>query len=163
MLKSEAYPRSTPYRRPDGTAPQPAAATATPVRPASNSRQSLLMVGVCGLFLLAGLGIGLFVMGRTNRPDSSANEKEQPREPEKKGRLTEPLDDSLRLAGGRGDRDVLPPVTPPTGKESPAPRLQAPEQQPAGPLQGGKLTSQPGKPTAIPEAVVEALGGLTAS
>jgi hypothetical protein len=28
---------------------------------------------------------------------------------------------------------------------------------------GGKMTSQPGKPTNIPEAVAEALGGLTAS
>lgn len=161
MSKPEIYPRSAPYRRPDGTAPAPAA----PVAPASGMRQSLLMVGFCGLFLVAGLGIGLFAIGRTNRADAAPDDKVQHTDGARKpgGLTAPPVDDSLRLAGASSDPDSLPPVPPSSGKDSSAPRLQVPEQQPGLPLQGGKVTSQPGKPTAIPEAVVEALGGLTAS
>jgi hypothetical protein len=157
MSKQDPFPRSAPYRRPDGTAPEPVAVAAPPVQ-APQGGQMWLMMGFCVLFLIGGLGLGLFVIGRTNRSDAPG-EKEANRE--KKGRITNtPSEDSLSLAGGATDKDALPSET---GKDTPAPRLQIPDKPSGSTLGGGKMTSQPGKPTPTPEAVIEALGGLTAA
>jgi hypothetical protein len=160
MSKHDGFQRSTPYRPADAAI----AARATPVAPGvpvAQGRSPLWMVAFCALFLVAGLGIGLFAMSRTNRGEAKNQDKEENKDAWKKPtRITSPpLDD--RLAKGLGEKD-LPGVSLPE-KDSSAGRLQAPEKQPGSPLNGGKVTSQPGKPPVIPEAVSEALGGLTVS
>ncbi len=145
MAKQESFPRATPYRAPD--------ANHHPVSPAAPSSQRgmlLLMGGFCVLFLCAGLGIGLFFMkGNSPRQEPSDRNKEANANPVRE--RDQKLDDSL-LA----EREPL--------KDSTGPIKEIPRgETPVGGLQGGKMTSQPGTPPAIPVAVVEALGGLTTS
>jgi hypothetical protein len=148
MAKAEIYPRATPYRPTEvnGRAPhQP-----------SMRNQILLISGFCTLFLGLGLGIGLFVLNRPSRAEQSAPEKEK-----------EPAEKPQR---GQGELDDTLPVKPrDTGAgtgplQLPTPEKETKKAEGAGLSDlGGKMTSQPGNPVAIPEAVVEALGGLMAS
>jgi hypothetical protein len=105
----------------------------------------LLMGGFCLLFLLAGLGVGLMVMrGSTPRQEQGERNRDTGVSLNQARKSGQEVDDSLPV--------------PAAGKE--APRLGVPSSEA---FQGGKMTSQPGTPPAIPEAVSEAIGGLAAS
>ncbi len=158
MSKSDTFPRATPFRTPE--------TNGKPLTPAAPRQlnQYLVMGGFCVLFLGVGLGVGMLFMrgpdkkeGSSPKPDNAAPEKKDNAGPEKKDngasqKLVGNLDDSL---GTLKDSPLAQP-----GKENARPEGG---NQAGLPMQGGRMTSQPGTPTNIPEAVVEALGGLTAS
>jgi hypothetical protein len=146
MSKSEVYPRSAPYRSTEVNG-QPAEAP-------SSRKQFLLMASFCTLFLAVGLGVGLFLMNNKNaRADQATPEKNKDglAGGAPQGKPAPALDDSLQVEQGDQNRSTGTLQLPAPGKEKDLS------------LTGGKMTSQPGNPVAMPEAVVEALGGLTAS
>lgn len=153
MSKQETISRAVPYRAPDANHHQPA-----PVRASSPTRQLLLMGGFCVLFLFAGLGVGLFAMkGNAPRQDQGERNKDNVPNPNQTRKSGPEQDDTL--SAGR-DAPVVPTLAKDsTGQMRDVPRLEVP----ASGFQGGKMTSQPGTPPAVPEAVVEAIGGLAAS
>jgi hypothetical protein len=150
MSKQDVYPRSTPFR------PTEVNGRAAPSAQPFYRKQWVMMAGFCILFLGAGLTLGLLM---TNRNSAKNNQPadEKPIAPALRPNVE--LEDSLQLVQREQSKGT-------TGQlQLPIPEAKeaAPKSEGGLPGMGGKMTSQPGNPVAIPETVVEALGGLTAS
>lgn len=154
MARQDTYPRATPFRSSEVNGQMLSATLANP------PRRYWLLAGICSLCLVIGLGVGLFVL--KNQSAAAEKGKDTP---------TKKTEDNA------DPKDKLPEV-PPVGFLSKDPTLASPalplkEVPPADEKEtpglpglkgkGGLLTSQPGKPTSIPDTVSEALGELTAS
>ena len=151
MSKPESFPRSVPYRAPDANHhPLPAPATS-----GISKSQMILMASFCGLFLFAGLGVGLLAVRanapRQDPPPDRGKDTTRTRLTERQDPLPpahDPVKESQDTLSAPGLKDTEP------AKDNP--KVETPASLP----QGGKVTSQPGTPVAIPDTVAEAIGAL---
>ena len=140
MARPNHYPRALPFRPPGAVTAAPATVLA-PARSAAvppARRLPLLVVAFCALFLCAGVGIGMLFKGQAE-PRAEAPPRNDPPKPEKK--------DPPRQEEKQPAASVTSRPAPPQPETKPAPVAD----------------KTPPEVADLPDEVVGALGGLTAS